>query len=217
MDHVIPGLHASTPDRLPFAQATEIRAFLLRRDAGNLLVYSTPSLADDASTINELGGVARHYLGHWHEAQFGHAEVASRFGGPLFCHEKDEPPASKSRPVDGTFTKRHRLDADFEVIPMPGHTPGSTAYLWDTGQHRCLFTADTVYLRDGEWVAALLPDSSDRDAYIASLGLLRELDFDVLVPWAASHGRPFHAMTGRADAARRLDAIIDRLRRGDDH
>jgi hypothetical protein len=46
---------------------------------------------------------------------------------------------------------------------------------------------------------------------------LQELDVDVLVPWAASHGAPFHAMTDKADAARRLDAIIDRPRRGDDH
>jgi hypothetical protein len=30
-------------------------------------------------------------------------------------------------------------------------------------------------------------------------------------------GGPFHAMTDKADARRRIDAIIDRLRRGDDH
>ena len=100
---------------------------------------------------------------------------------------------------------------------MPGHTNGSTAFLWDTGQHRCLFSADSVYIRDGEWVAALLPGSSDRDAYIASLELMQGLDFDVLLPWAAGRGGAWHAMTDRADARRRIDAIIDRLRRGDDH
>ena len=45
---------------------------------------------------------------------------------------------------------------DFEVIPIPGHTSGATAYLWDGGGHRCLFTGDTLYLREGEWVAAVL-------------------------------------------------------------
>ena len=76
-----------------------------------------------------------------------------------------------------------------EVIPTPGHTAGATAYLWDTGEHRALFTGDSVYLRDGEWVAAVL-GSSDRERYIEGLELMRGLDFDVLVPWAASVGQP---------------------------
>ena len=59
---------------------------------------------------------------------------------------------------------------------MPGHTPGSTAYLWDSGTHRFLFTADSLYLGgDGRWRAAVL-ESSDREQYVRSLELLRELD-----------------------------------------
>jgi glyoxylase-like metal-dependent hydrolase (beta-lactamase superfamily II) len=108
------------------------------------------------------------------------------------------------------------LDDDFEVIPIPGHTSGATAFLWDSGRQRCLFTGDTIYLRDGEWIAAVL-ESSDRGAYIESLERIKELDFDVLVPWAATGGQPFHAVTDKADAQRRIDAILERLRRGDDH
>jgi glyoxylase-like metal-dependent hydrolase (beta-lactamase superfamily II) len=107
-------------------------------------------------------------------------------------------------------------DDDFEAIPIPGHTGGATAYLWDNGRHRCLFTGDSLYLREGEWVAAVL-ESSDRGAYIESLGLIRDLDFDVLVPWAATAGQPFHAVTDRTDAGRRIETILERLRRGDDH
>jgi glyoxylase-like metal-dependent hydrolase (beta-lactamase superfamily II) len=117
--------------------------------------------------------------------------------------------------VRATFSRRHLLDHDFEVIPTPGHTPGATAYLWDSGEHRFLFTGDTILLRDGEWVAAVL-DSSDRAAYLDSLELLRELDFDVLVPWAASAGQPYHAITSQAEARRRIDAIAARVRAGGD-
>jgi hypothetical protein len=39
----------------------------------------------------------------------------------------------------------------------------------------------------------------------------------VLVPWAATAGGPYHAVTSSADARRRVDAIIARVRRGDDH
>jgi glyoxylase-like metal-dependent hydrolase (beta-lactamase superfamily II) len=99
------------------------------------------------------------------------------------------------------------------VIPTPGHTSGATAYLWDSGEHRFLFTGDTIFLDGGEWVAAVL-GSSDRDAYVESLELLRGLEFDVLVPWAAS-GEPY-AVTDPADARSRIDAIIDRVRRGED-
>jgi hypothetical protein len=58
--------------------------------------------------------------------------------------------------------------------------------------------------------------SSDRDAYLRSLSLLRELEFDVLVPWAATAGRPWYAETDPDDARRRIGAIIERVARGED-
>ncbi len=215
MDAVIPGLYASTPDPLPFDPSLEIRAFLLSRQRGNLLVYSAGTLAAEARAIEDLGGISRRYLNHWHEAAFGWGQGG--LNAPLFCHEGERPSVLAKCSVDGTFAERHVVDDDFEVIPTPGHTPGATAFLWDSGRHRCLFTGDTVYLRQGEWVAAVLADSSDRKSYVESLELIRELDFDVLVPWAATAGRPFHAATGKPDARRRIDAILARLHRGDDH
>lgn len=44
----------------------------------------------------------------------------------------------------------------------------------------------------------------------------RGLDFDVLVRWATTRGQPCHAVTERADATRRIDAILERVRRGED-
>ena len=217
MQTLIPDLYASAPEALSFAPSTHVRAFLLRRDQGNLLIYSAPTVVDEAAAIEELGGVARHYLNHWHEAAFGGADrIAATFKAPLFCHEDDRQKASESVAVAGTFSRRHMAGDDLEVIPIPGHTPGATAYLWDSGRHRCLFTGDSLYLREGEWVAAVL-ESSDRDAYIQSLELVKDLDFDVLVPWAATAGQPFHVVTDKADAGRRIDTILGRVRRGDDH
>jgi glyoxylase-like metal-dependent hydrolase (beta-lactamase superfamily II) len=211
MESPVEGLYASTPQRLPFAPSIDIRAFLLRRERGNVLVYSTGTLDADVPSLDALGGVARRYLNHFHEAMFGAGGPAA----PLFCHEAERRSMGGAVKVRGTFTRRHLFDDDFEVIPTPGHTSGATAYLWDSGKHRFLFTGDTVYLRDGEWVAAVL-DSSDRAPYIESLELIRELDFDVLVPWAATRGRPYHAMTSQADTRRRIDAMLERLRRGED-
>jgi glyoxylase-like metal-dependent hydrolase (beta-lactamase superfamily II) len=216
MHTVTPGLYASPPQPLSFAPSTHVRAFLLQRPQGNLLIYSADTVADDARSIRELGGISRHYLNHWHEAAFGGGDrLASTFGAPLFCHEGDRESVSETTKIAGTFTLRHMQGDDFEVVPIPGHTSGATAYLWDGGGHRCLFTGDTLYLRDGEWVAAVL-ESSDRTSYIESLELIKELDFDMLVPWAAT-AKPFHAVTDRADCRRRIDAVLERLRRGDDH
>jgi glyoxylase-like metal-dependent hydrolase (beta-lactamase superfamily II) len=217
MQTVLADLYASPPAGLSFAPSTHIRAFLLRRPQGNLLLYSAGTVADEARAIEEQGGIARQYLNHWHEAAFGGADrVAGAFAAPLFCHESERPEVAKTVQVAGTFAARHKQGDDFEAIPLPGHTRGATAYLWGGGRHRCLFTCDSLYLRDGEWVAAVL-ESSDRAAYVESLELIRGLEFDVLVPWAASAGQPCHAITDRADTARRIDAILERLRRGEDH
>ena len=133
---------------------------------------------------------------------------------PTFVHERDRDAAAERTTVDGTFSERATLDGDFELIPIPGHTPGATAFLWHSGEHRMLFTGDSVFLDDGEWVAAVV-GGSDRASYVESLELLRGLEFDVLVPWAATAGRPPHAVTDATDARRQIGAIADRLRRGE--
>lgn len=209
LEAVLPGLYASAPEPLPFAPSLLIRAFVLRRDRGNVLVYTVSELGSEASAIADLGGISRRYLNHRHEAAF-----AADLSAPLFVHENERGPVAKRLQVRATFSRRHLLDDDLEVIPVRGHTSGATAYLWDNGEHRFLFTGDTIMLEDGEWVAAVL-DSSDREAYVESLELIRELDFDVLVPWAASGDQPYYAVTSQADRWRRVGAILERVRHGE--
>ncbi|MGH2956211.1 MAG: MBL fold metallo-hydrolase [Solirubrobacterales bacterium] len=212
LQEVVPGLHASPPEALPFAPSLHVRSFLLERKRGNVLLYAVPELEASAEAIEALGGISRWYLGHWHEATFASDWVRA----PLFVHEAERASVVDSHPVRATFSRRHHLDEDLEVIPIPGHTAGSTAYLWDSGEHRLLFTADTIYLDGGEWSAAVL-GSSDRNDYADSLDLIRGLDFDVLVPWAATGGDPLYAHTDANDARRRIDTILERVRSGEDH
>jgi glyoxylase-like metal-dependent hydrolase (beta-lactamase superfamily II) len=197
MATVTQDLYASAPTALPFAPSLDIRAFLLTREAGNLLVYTAPAIVDEADAIEALGGIAWQYVNHSHEDGFGVEAIADRFGSVV---------------VDQTFSERTSVDRDFEVIPTPGHTPDASAFLWDSGHHRYLFTGDTISLDDGEWVPALL-GSSDRESYIVSLELIRELNFDLLVPWVATHGQPFMSSTNRIETRRRIDAIVEKLER----
>ena len=202
------GLLVSAPAPLPSPRRWTSAPSCSAREAGNVLIYSAPTV--DAGTFADAGAIARVYLNHRHEAAFGSDLPAFRSSCTRPSRRRAEQ-AARTR----HFSRRHTLDGDLEVIPTPGHTPGATAYLWDSGQHRFLFTGDTIYLCDGDWIAAVL-DSSDRAAYLDSLKLIRDLEFDVLVPWAATAGDAPHADTSNRDARHRIDAIIDRLRRGED-
>ena len=216
MDIVIPDLYASAPEPLGFGPSLEIRAFLLQREQGNLLVYRSEMLERDVEAVNDLGGISRQYLNHWHEASPVCDWVANTFDAPLYVHEEDAPSASETCNVDETFSERHKLDElDFEVIPIPGHTAGATAFLWDTGEHRVLFTGDTIFFVRGRWRAAVLDGVSDRERYIESLELIRTLDFDLVVPGIAPAGEPYYEFVEKAEAERRIGEILERVRRGE--
>jgi hypothetical protein len=201
--HGVPGIRPSAPHALPFAPDLHVRSFLIERPAGDVILYGAPDRHE---------GATRRYLNHWHEAMF----LEGDGGPPLFVNEHDRAETEQRAAVAHVFSKRHTLDGDLELIPTPGHTPGATAFLWEGAGRRMLFTGDSLYLRDGEWVAAVL-DSSDRAAYLESLELIAELDFDVLVPWAASAGQPWFAETDRANTRRRVNEITKRLRSGQNH
>jgi hypothetical protein len=205
----VPGLLASPSAPLSFAPGERVRSFVLERDAGAVVIYGgdLSGLEDGLDAL----GVSRHYLGHWHEAGFAGGDV----GAPLLVHTADRAETEQRLHVRASFTRRHTLDDDLEVIPIPGHTPGSTAFLWDSGRERVLFTADSLYVdgTTGEWVGALL-ESSDRDAYLESLELLRGLEFDVLAPWVARAGSAPIVLTGPEDAQRRIGAVIKRIEAG---
>lgn len=206
LEQVGDGLFATPPAPLPFGPKLQVRAFLIQRADGNLLVYNAPGLMSAAREIASLGGAVRQVINHSHEAMFG----LQRVEAPLFVHERDQPETALSMPVAGTFAGRQMMGDDFELIPTPGHTPGATAFLWDNGTHRFLFTGDTLWVEHGRWSAVVL-GSGDRAAYIESLALIRELDFDVLVPWGAVSGEPYVEFTSRRQARERVDAVIARV------
>ncbi len=216
MENIVSGLYASIPEPLGFGPSLEIRAYLLEREGGNLLIYRSGELESDVDEINGLGGVSRQYLNHHHEASPATDRVSEIFGAPLHIHEADAKAASALSNVDETFSERHMLAGDFEVIPTPGHTEGATAFLWDTGEHRVLFTGDTLFFVRGKWRAAVLDGVSDREKYIESLELIRSLDFDLVVPGISPAGEPFYEAVEKAEAERKIDDILARLRRGED-
>jgi hypothetical protein len=98
MESVVPALYASAPEAVPFGPSLEIRAFLLQRERGNLLVYRAETLKRDEATVHQLGGISRQYLNHRHEAAPACDWVSEAFGAPLFCHASDAESASRRAP-----------------------------------------------------------------------------------------------------------------------
>jgi hypothetical protein len=136
METIIPRLHASAPEPLGFGPSLEIRAFLLQRERGNLLIYRAATLEQDVEAVVDLGGVSRQYLNHHHEASPACDWVARTFGAPLYVHEADALAVSEVCNVDETFSGRHKIDEDLQIIPIPDiragqrlscGTPGSIA------------------------------------------------------------------------------------------
>jgi len=205
----IEGLWATPPAQLPYIATAQVRSFLLERRAGNVIVYNSPGLTDAADDIRDHGGATRLVINHGHEAMYGRPDLDV----PVYVHERDRAETAAGLPVAGTFDDRVIIDDDFEVIPTPGHTPGATSYLWDSGKHRFLFTGDSLWVEHGEWKAVVL-GTSDRAATLDSLALIRDLDFDVLVPWAAIKGQSGIDVTSRSQTRNRINAIITRIEGG---
>ena len=129
----IRGLYATPTAPLPFLSGVVVRSFVLEREQGNIIVYHSPGITAAAHDILAMGRPERLLVNHWHEAMFD----APDLDVPIFVHENDR--EKTNLPVAGTFSKREKIGDDLEVIPTPGHTRGTTMFLWDNGDHRLLF------------------------------------------------------------------------------
>ena len=178
---------------------------------GNVLFYGTATDADFGE-IESLGGVAHQYLSHRDEAGPMLSRLAERFGSVLHAPAVELREIGQHAHVDVPLRGRH-VDANgIEVIPTPGHSPGSTCYLVPGANGQSyLFTGDTMFVGDdGRWMAGYLPPMSDAVPLAASLRVLAALRPDLVISSAFPSDSAVHAPGGRwaesvAQAQTRLD------------
>ncbi len=206
-----PGHLLRTEPDHPFENDVETVAYLLKRDAGNLLLYSSSKIEKEKLFIAGQGGIERQFLNHRDEASASCDIVREHFDAPLVCHEAEREAVEKKCRVDETFSDRHHPYRDFEAIPTPGHCPGSTCYIWSTLDHRYLFSGDTIYLENGEWRVYI--SEQNIQTMIHSLMLIAILEFDVLVP-GLYIGDVSLAEVNKEQAHNEIAAIIERLQNG---
>ena len=74
----IEGLWATPASPIPFDKTISVRAFLLEREEGNVIVYNAPGLESSANDIRERREVTRLLINHGHEGMFGPPPIDGR-------------------------------------------------------------------------------------------------------------------------------------------
>ena len=172
--------------------------------AGNVLFYSVAT-DRDLDDLAGLGGVAHQYLSHRDEAGPMLVELHRRFDCQLHAPALEEHQIAPHRRPEVRFEAHEHDPNGVEILPTPGHSPGSTCFVAQGAAGRYLFVGDTLYRSaDGSWTAGYLPGISDADALGASLDLLAEVEPDVVISSAFAGDAGSHQMH-RGEWQRHLD------------
>lgn len=159
----------------------------------NVLFYSVAGEAD-FDRIEELGGIDHQYLSHQDEAGPPLQLIAARFGATLHAPAAEAGKIGRFTPIGEPLAQRH-VDANgVEVIPTPGHSPGSTSYLVPGADGaRYLFIGDTMVRgRRGGWHAGYIKGYSDATTMAESLAVQATLQPDLVVSSAFSGDSAVH-------------------------
>lgn len=163
--------------------------------APNVLFYNLGD-GDDLAALERAGGVGHQYLSHQDEISPMMTTLAERFGTILHSSAAEQHLVAAVRAPDVVFDSRHVDDRGVDVVPTPGHTPGSTSFLVDGAAGRYLFVGDTILRRDdGGWFAGYIPGFSDLAGLLATLDLLAGLDPDVVISSAFVGTSGVHELT----------------------
>jgi glyoxylase-like metal-dependent hydrolase (beta-lactamase superfamily II) len=174
-----------TTAEYPFRDRTSTHAYLLTRADGNVLFYGTRGRVDELEQSERLGGITRQYLSHHHEAGTGLPVIKKRFGSRLCCHRLDASVVDAVCPVDLQLDARETHLGSIEIIPTPGHTPGSTCFLVSSPNgRRYLFTGDSIFPEGPAWGTYV--SRGQRRTLGESLLLLRDLAPDVVMSSACA-------------------------------
>jgi glyoxylase-like metal-dependent hydrolase (beta-lactamase superfamily II)/ferredoxin len=115
-------------------------SFLVQHPDSNWLIDSPRYIKHLVEAFERLGGIAYIFLTHEDDVADA-AKYAKHFGAKRIIHRADaEAMPDAEWIVDGSDTIQ--LPPQFQLIPVPGHTAGSCALLYD---ERFLFTGDHLW------------------------------------------------------------------------
>jgi glyoxylase-like metal-dependent hydrolase (beta-lactamase superfamily II)/ferredoxin len=180
-------------------------SYLIVRDGGNVMVDSPRAAGPLMRRVGDMGGLKYLFLTHRDDVA-DHARWQARFGCERVMHEGDVTAATRQveRRIIGQDPVA--LAHDLLVIPVPGHTRGSAAFLY---RETFLFTGDHLMA------------SEDGSRLVASRGVcwyswpeqVRSLErlLDYRFAWVLpGHGGRYRAPTPMLMRAE-LERLLERL------
>ena len=204
MQQVTPDLWETREFIVPGGPRTH--AYLWTPSSGQNILFYSPGSDQDFDRLEQLGGVARQYLSHQDEAGPMLRTVAGHFGSRLYAPAAEAAEIGAHAPIDTAVSERGVDDAGVEVIPTPGHTPGSTCYLVPGHNgRRYLFTGDTLLRYAEGWRVGYIPGYSDKDGLFAALDTLATVQPDMVVSSAFVNGTPGYHHVDRDSWQSHLD------------
>jgi glyoxylase-like metal-dependent hydrolase (beta-lactamase superfamily II)/ferredoxin len=120
-------------------------SWLIRRDAGNVMVDSPRFNKVLAKKIEGLGGIDTLFLTHRDDVA-DHARWAEHFGAQRVMHKDDITRGTADVEIQVEGSDPVELAEDLQVLPVPGHTRGSACLLFGDAH---LFTGDHLAFRSG--------------------------------------------------------------------
>ena len=168
------------------------RSWLIQRADGNVMVDVPRWSASLAQRIEEMGGLAQIVLTHRDDVA-DHQRWAQAFACERWIHRGDAYAAPSAEQVlEGQ--EPLELAPQIELLPTPGHTPGSLCLLLGD-QRRVLFSGDHVWWNRDQNVLVCSERHCwwDFNVQIRSLQRLQRLDVAWLLP---GHGHRQHFQPG---------------------
>ncbi|NKE73401.1 MBL fold metallo-hydrolase [Candidatus Manganitrophus noduliformans] len=178
-------------------------SYFIRHPDGNWLVDSPRYVGRLIKAFEEMGGIRTIFLTHEDDVADS-ARYAEHFGATRIIHRADAAASpGAERIVDGE--EPIVVSEPFQIIPVPGHTEGSMALLYDG---RFLFSGDHLWW-DPERNALGAPERLvwDGERLLTSVAKLRGHPFEWVLP---GHGDRIRLTP--AEAAAHLDRLLERRR-----
>ena len=178
-------------------------SFFVRHPDGNWLVDSPRYVKHLVEAFERRGGLKYIFLTHEDDVADA-VKYAKRFGAMRIIHREDAGAVPDAEwVVDGVETVP--LTPEFQMIPVPGHTPGSSALLY---RSRFLFTGDHLW-----WEPATRQLGSPRQLVWSHDQLLRSIEalLGHRFEWVlAGHGDRIHLCPD--DLRTKVQELLERRR-----
>ncbi len=163
-------------------------SYFIQRDEGNILVDSPRFSPVLAERLESMGGVRYFYLTHGDDVA-DHEAWRDRFGCERIMHKWDANVETLGLEILLQDEQPYALAEDLLILPVPGHTRGSTVLLY---RDKFIFTGDHLAysIRLKHLYAFRTACWYSWEKQILSMETLLKYRFEWVLP---GHGRRYHA------------------------